>query len=78
LICTTPRKSQETTRDDVILQRAQIGQTKIRRPDELVTVDFTDHAGLLNMRDLVARQVDVLLQADRRLREGEVEVDPSI
>ena len=48
----------------------------MRRTDELIAVDFTDQAGLLNLGDLIARQVDVLLQADRRLRQREIEIDP--
>src|ERR1700722_1120175 len=67
---------QETTRDNVILQGPQIGEAKVRRANDLVAVDFAHQAGLLNLGDLIARQVYVLLQADRRLREREVEVDP--
>src|ERR1700676_2627698 len=67
---------EETTRDHVILHRAQIGQSEMRRTDELVAVDFPDKTGLLNLGNLIARQVDVLLQADRRLREREVKINP--
>ena len=48
---------QETTSDDVILQCPQIGQSKMRRTDELVAVDFANQAGLLNLGNLIARQL---------------------
>jgi hypothetical protein len=67
---------EKTPGDDIILQCPQIGQPEMRRTDNLIAVDLTDQAGLLDLRDLVARQVDVLLQADRRLRQGEIEIDP--
>ena len=47
----------------------------MRRPDDLVAVDLADEARLLNLRDLIARQIHVLLQAERRLRIGEVIID---
>src|SRR4029077_5290686 len=66
---------QHTTGDDVILNRAQVGQSEMRRSDQLVAVDFADEARLLNGRDLAAWQIDILLQADRGLRQREIEVD---
>ena len=47
----------------------------MRRPDHLVAVDLADQARLRNIRYLVARQADVLLQAQRRLGIGEEKID---
>ena len=66
---------QKTPGDDVVLQRPQIGQPEMRRADDLIAVDFADQAGLLNLGDLIAGQIDVLLQADRGLRERKIEID---
>src|SRR3984885_8232833 len=68
------RNRQEAPGDDVIFQRAQIGQAEMRGTDELIAIDFPDQTRLLDLRDLVARQVDVLLQTDRGLGQREVEV----
>ncbi len=69
------RNSEKASGNDIILQRPQIGQPKMRRPDNLIAIDLTDQAGLLDLGDLIARQVDVLLQADRRLGQSEIEID---
>ena len=66
---------EKTPGDDIVLQCPQIGQPEMRRTDDLIAIDLTDQAGLLNLGDLIAGQVDVLLQADRRLRQGEIEID---
>src|SRR5579872_435227 len=66
---------QETSGHDVILDRAQIGQAEMRRPDQLIAIDLSDEARLLNLRDLITRKIDVLLQADRGLGQREIEVD---
>src|SRR3984885_23974 len=68
------RNRQEAPGHDVILQRAQIGQAEMRGTDDLIAIDFADQTRLLDLRDLVARQVDVLLQTDRGLGQREVEV----
>jgi hypothetical protein len=61
--------------DDVILQGAEIGQAEMRWPLDLVAVDLADQARLLDGRHQVARQGDVLLQADRGLGQREIVVD---
>ena len=58
-----------------ILHRAQIGQPEMRRPDHLIAVDFANEARALDLRHHVVRQVDVLLQIDRGLRQREIIVD---
>ena len=60
---------------DPILHGAQIGESEMRRPDDLVAVDLADETRLLDLRDLIARKLHVLLQAERRLRVGEVVID---
>src|SRR6516225_3811334 len=67
--------SEQAARDDIVLQGAQIGQPEMRRPDDLVAVDFADQARCLDGRDQVARQGDILLQTDRSLGEREVIID---
>ena len=54
---------------------AQVGDTEVLRPYDLVAIDLTDQAGLLNLGDLAARQGDVLLQAQRGLGIGEIVVN---
>src|ERR1700744_3571522 len=60
---------------DPVLHRAQIGQPEMRRPDHLITVDFADQAGALDLRRDVIRQADILLQVDRSLRQRKIVVD---
>ncbi len=69
---------QQTALHDPILDRAQIGQSEMRRAGHLIAIDFADQARALNRRHRIARQIDILLQADRGLREREVIVDPVI
>src|SRR5205807_140651 len=66
---------QQPTLHDPVLQRAQIGQTNARGPDQLVAVDLADEARALDIRRRPARQTDVLLQANGRLRFREVVID---
>ena len=72
------RDGQEAALQDPILDGAKIGQPDVRRTCDLVTIDFADQARALNLRCDVVRQVDVLLQADRGLREREIIIDPII
>jgi hypothetical protein len=37
-----PRDRQQTACDDIVLQRAQVGQPEMRRTDNLLSVDFTN------------------------------------
>ena len=66
---------QQAARDDPVLDRAQIGQSEIRRSLDLIAVDFAGQTGLLNLRRLIAGKRDVLLESDRRLLIGEIIVD---
>ena len=61
-----------------VLDRAQIGQSEMRRTGHLIAVDFADQAGGLDLRRDVVRQADVLLQVDGGLGESEVVVDAII
>ena len=72
------RHRQQTALHDPILDGAQVGQTEVRRAGHLIAVDFADQARSLNRGHRIARQVDVLLQADRRLRQREIIVDAVI
>src|SRR5262249_32742314 len=60
----------QATGHDPILHGAQIGQTEIRRPDDLIAVYLAGEARLLDHWDLRVRQGDGLLQAQRDLRIG--------
>ena len=57
---------QQPALQDPILDGAKIGQAEMRRSYDLVTIDFADQAGALDLRRDVVRQADVLLQADAR------------
>ena len=70
------RHGQQPPRHHPVLDRAQVGQAEVLGAYELVAIDLADQTGLLDLRDLVARQVDVLLQVQRRLRVGREVVDP--
>ncbi len=70
-----PGHGEQAAQRDPILHRAQIGQSEMRRPDDLVAIDFTDEARLLNARHLVPRQRHILLQAEGRLRIREVIIE---
>ena len=65
----------QAAQHDPVLHGAQIGQAEMRRPDHLVAIDLAHQARLLDLRHLVVRQRDVLLQAERRLGVGEIIVD---
>ena len=73
-----PGYSQEPALQHPILDRPQIRQTEVRRSGHLVTVDFADQAGGLDLRRYIIRQADILLEVDRGLREREVVVDAVI
>ena len=63
---------QQAARDNPVLDRAQIGQSEVRRSLDLIAVDFAGQTGLLNLRRLIAGKRDVLLKRDRRLLIGEI------
>src|SRR5580704_3320751 len=65
---------QQPARHDPVLHRAEVGQTEVGRPDDLVADDLADQARLLDLRHLVARQVHALLQVHGRLAVGGVEI----
>ena len=69
------RDGQKPALQDPILDGAQIGQPEMRRPDDLIAIDFADQARALDLRRDVVRQADVLLQADRGLRERKIIID---
>ena len=69
------RHGEEAALEHPILHGAQIGQAEVRRPGELIAIDFPDQARPLNLRGDVVGQVDVLLQIDRGLGEREVIID---
>jgi hypothetical protein len=58
-----------------VLDRAQVGQAEVRWADQLVAIDFANQARCLNLRGDAVGKIDVLLQAERGLREGEVIID---
>src|SRR5208282_5668515 len=66
---------QQPARDDPVLDGAQIGQAEMLRSGDFIAENFAGETGLLNLRNLGAGQIDVLLQADRRLGEGEMIID---
>ena len=70
-----PGNSQQAPLQYPILNGAEIGQTEVRRPNQLIAVNFADQAAALDLRRDVIRQADVLLQVDRGLRESEIIVD---
>jgi hypothetical protein len=69
------RDREQTAQRNPVLDRTQIGQPEMRRPDDLVAIDFAGQARLLDARGLVVGERNVLLQAQRRLRIGEVIID---
>ncbi len=69
---------QQPALDDPVLDGAQIGQPEMRRADHLIAVDLAHQARALDRGGHAVRQVDVLLQADRRLRQREVVIDAVI
>ena len=69
------RHGQQAALHDPILNGAQIGQAEVRRPDHLIAINLAHQAGGLDLRRHAVRQADVLLQIDRRLRQGEVIID---
>src|SRR5215475_14382466 len=60
-----------------ILNRSQIGQTEVRRSNELIAIDLPDQARALNLRHDVIRKAHILLEVDGCLREREI-VDDAI
>ena len=72
------RHGQQPALQDPVLDGAQIGQPEMRRPDNLIAVNFADQARSLDLRLHVVRQADVLLQAQRRLRQREIIIDPVV
>ena len=66
---------QQAALHDPVLDGAKIGQAKMRRALDLITVDFPDQARPLNRRRDVVRQTDVLLQVDFRLGKSKIVVD---
>jgi hypothetical protein len=66
---------QQPALHDPILDGAEIGQAEMRRSCHLVAVDFADQARTLDRGNRTARQIDVLLQTDRRLLKREIIVD---
>ena len=67
---------QQAPRDYPILDRAQVSNTEMRRPDHLITIDFPRRAVRLDGRHEAAGQGDVLLHRHRCLGIGEIVVDP--
>ena len=63
------RYGQQAALDDPVLDTAQVGEAVGRRSLDLVTQNFTDQAGRLNLWLHVVRQGDVLLQVDGGLRQ---------
>ena len=61
------RDGQQPARDDPILNGAEIGDSKMRRPDNLIAVNFPRRTVRLDVGHLVARQVDILRDCHRRL-----------
>ncbi len=58
-----------------VLDGAKIGQPDMGRPNDLITIDLAHQARALNLRRYAVGQADILLQAERRLREGKIVVD---
>ncbi len=69
------RHRQEAALQHPVLDGAQIGQPEVRRPDHLVAIDFAHQARCLDLGQHVIRKIDVLLQIQCRLGDGEVIVD---
>jgi hypothetical protein len=49
------RDSQQSARNDPILNRTQIGDSKVWRTNDLITIDFSRRAVRLDTRCLIAR-----------------------
>src|ERR1700730_2979728 len=64
----------ETAGDHVVLQRPQIGQAEIGRADQLIAVDLADQTGLLDGRNEIAGQGNVLLDVVGGLGQREIVV----
>jgi hypothetical protein len=60
---------------DPVLDGAQIAQSEVRWADQLITVNLANQAGAKDLRRYIVRQTDILLEADLRLRKGEIVVD---
>ncbi len=73
-----PWDGQKAALHDPILDSAQIGQPEMRRPDHLITVNFADQAGGLDLRRHAVRQTDILLQIDRCLCQSKIIIDAVI
>jgi hypothetical protein len=69
------RHAEYSASRDPGLHGAQIGQPEMRRTDDLVAIDFADRARHLDLRNLILRQRDVLLEVQTRLHEGGVVID---
>jgi hypothetical protein len=65
----------QATQNDPVLHSPQIGQPEMRRADNLVAEDLAGQARLLDLRNLVGGQHDILLQAQTGLGVGEIEID---
>jgi hypothetical protein len=70
-----PRHAEYATGRDPGLHRAQIGEPEMGWADDLIAIDLADRARHLDLRHLVGRQVDVLLQVQAGLGEREIVID---